>query len=1009
MRESIVCLLLWIVPCSAIAQGLLTLHIDATPSPASPGELIQYRITVANAGDATLSSVALEATVPVHTTVSRVNTLPLWSAPNTNNFAAGSTFGWNVGSLAPGESRTHWLGARVLSGVDAPADGAEILLEATVSATGLEVLVESSATPVLAARPLTLELIADQDQLLPGAVATCVLHYGNSGVQTLQGLRLEVPLPENATFIDATGNPALDGDVLAWELGTLSPGEIGQRWFRLEIPAEATAGEVIDLQALISATSPAGAASAAAALLWVRPPAHDALVLAIDANPLPAIVGGLLQYRLTVSNQGDFAIANVLLNGRIPTNTTISRSNTQPTWSAPNTNNLVAGGIYGWDVGTLQAGQSKTYWVSAVALSPPDGTTLLFDAHLISPVGWLTQRHAAAIQANPRLSLQLTPDRDQVSAGDRVTYQVDFANLGELSSQGVRLEVRLPVDTEFLEASEAAIPDGDTITWEIGTLGTGVFDRHWFAVSVADEAMGGEDLRSSAQLSDSGTPRNTAFAESLVWVRPEAGSELRMAIDAASTPAVAGRLFYYRIVVTNAGDAPIAGLTLNGRIPVGATISRGNTYPAWSAPNTNNFGAGVIHGWTVGTLQPGESRTYLLGALPLARPAGSPMVFEAHLTGPAAWLTRRHATPVVADSGLDLRLTTDRDQVSSGAEVAWTLDFANASQVSASAVQVSLRLPEGFDVIESPDDTEVVGDVLLWNVGTLSAGDFGRHRVVTTAPAEFPPGTEFQAQATLSDGGAARRWTHAEAVVCLRTASANALGLAVETEQIAVQPGDLLRYTLRLRNNSGATLEGVELVAPIPVHTTVRRTDTVPAWSAPNTNAFAAGNIFGWVVGSMAPGQEETFELGALVLSGGSAPRDGTPIILHPFAKDASDRPTTLRHVTPVGIVPQVRHTADRNSDGTISLSELLRVIQFYNSGGLHCALPPESTEDGYVPGANDAQEACVPHNSDYSPQDWRISLSELLRLIQFYNSGGYFACPDAEPPTEDGMCPGAP
>jgi len=101
-------------------------------------------------------------------------------------------------------------------------------------------------------------------------------------------------------------------------------------------------------------------------------------------------------------------------------------------------------------------------------------------------------------------------------------------------------------------------------------------------------------------------------------------------------------------------------------------------------------------------------------------------------------------------------------------------------------------------------------------------------------------------------------------------------------------------------------------------------------------------------------------------------------------------------------------HSADQNNDNLISLSELLRVIQFFNSGGYHCADPPDSAEDGYVPGPG-ADHACSPHDSDYNPQDWVISLSELLRVIQFYNAGGYHACPDAEPPTEDGFCVGAP
>jgi hypothetical protein len=99
-------------------------------------------------------------------------------------------------------------------------------------------------------------------------------------------------------------------------------------------------------------------------------------------------------------------------------------------------------------------------------------------------------------------------------------------------------------------------------------------------------------------------------------------------------------------------------------------------------------------------------------------------------------------------------------------------------------------------------------------------------------------------------------------------------------------------------------------------------------------------------------------------------------------------------------------HAADRNGNGRIGLGELLRVIQLYNSGGISCAIPPESTEDGYLPGPGD--QSCAAHSSDYAPQDWRISLSELLRLIQFYNSGGYSYCPAADPPTEDGYCVGA-
>jgi len=100
---------------------------------------------------------------------------------------------------------------------------------------------------------------------------------------------------------------------------------------------------------------------------------------------------------------------------------------------------------------------------------------------------------------------------------------------------------------------------------------------------------------------------------------------------------------------------------------------------------------------------------------------------------------------------------------------------------------------------------------------------------------------------------------------------------------------------------------------------------------------------------------------------------------------------------------PDPPHAADIDGDGVIGLSELLRVIQLFNSGGYHCAAPDEPTDDGYAPGTNVAQQVCIAHTSDYSPPDWNLSLSELLRSIQFFNNGDYHTCPAGE----DGYCAG--
>jgi hypothetical protein len=97
-------------------------------------------------------------------------------------------------------------------------------------------------------------------------------------------------------------------------------------------------------------------------------------------------------------------------------------------------------------------------------------------------------------------------------------------------------------------------------------------------------------------------------------------------------------------------------------------------------------------------------------------------------------------------------------------------------------------------------------------------------------------------------------------------------------------------------------------------------------------------------------------------------------------------------------------HAADTDGDRQIRIGELLRVIQFFNSQGYHCDVPIGNTEDGYVPGPV-GNTGCTKHSADYQDPAWKFSLSELLRVIQIFNTSAYGYCPGA---TEDGFCPGA-
>src|SRR5690606_30897865 len=98
-----------------------------------------------------------------------------------------------------------------------------------------------------------------------------------------------------------------------------------------------------------------------------------------------------------------------------------------------------------------------------------------------------------------------------------------------------------------------------------------------------------------------------------------------------------------------------------------------------------------------------------------------------------------------------------------------------------------------------------------------------------------------------------------------------------------------------------------------------------------------------------------------------------------------------------------VVHSADWHGtpDQRIDLEELLRVIQLYNAASGFCCGEGE-TEDGYAIGPCEAF-ACAAHSADFLEPYWEISLSELLRVVQFFNLGGYYPCPEGG--ESDGFC----
>jgi hypothetical protein len=97
----------------------------------------------------------------------------------------------------------------------------------------------------------------------------------------------------------------------------------------------------------------------------------------------------------------------------------------------------------------------------------------------------------------------------------------------------------------------------------------------------------------------------------------------------------------------------------------------------------------------------------------------------------------------------------------------------------------------------------------------------------------------------------------------------------------------------------------------------------------------------------------------------------------------------------PLELLPaDSRHTADSDRNGRISLGELLRVIEIYNTRHLTQRVGRYRSNleqvDGFEPDAVTPPEESLPLNRYHAAdtnRDARLSLSELLRVIELYNT----------------------
>ena len=526
-------------------------------------------------------------------------------------------------------------------------------------------------------------------------------------------------------------------------------------------------------------------------------------------------------------------------------------------------------------------------------------------------------------------------DGGSVRPGDRIDYVIVVVNTGSEAATDVIVTDVLDPSLELIDAGDAIV-DGDTLTWTSGTtpglarvnVGDGGAVELRFAVQVVSPLDNGTFVDNQATLDVGGElfvsdDPTTAEESDPTRFQVISSFDFSDAIKLASPPEPGGYRpgdeVTYSIRFSNSGDSAARDVVVADPLDpnvlfVSATAGGvfDGTSVRWTGATTPNLaavdaGESVDLQATVRILSPLANGTVISNqATVTGAGAASPFVTDDPTTDAVDDATEFTVTSAPRFIGSTKSVEDiDGDGVfEPGDEILYTISVVNDGDAVGEGVAVRDPLPAALDDVIPLDGGVSDGVALTWSapssplLASVRPGDAVALRFRATIAAGTPDGTVVSNQATISGDGAVPAPTDDptnglgddDATSFRVVAQPRLDGLTKAVEDLnggQLLAGDVLRFTMVVRNDGTEPASNVVLRDPVPANLV----DIVPA----DGGIFDGGAVT-WGAGTLAIGAERTFSFDATV-AGGTP--DGTAIANQAFveadglAPEPSDDPAT--------------------------------------------------------------------------------------------------------------------
>jgi|GEM_PF-1283131 len=306
----------------------LTLGKTADRSDVSAGDTLVYTLSFINRGDAVAPGAEIVDPLPVGARLVpgslRLNGQPLTDAADgdagtVERGADGrETVRVRAGDLLPSAAGTLVLHAVVAADAAGTLENVAVLSYLLPGAAEPVTLPSPAVRTAVGAPRLTLgKEIAGADSVRVGGEAVWRLRWANaSATLSVRDAVLVDTLPAGVAYVSADREPEVDGQVLRWRLGTLSPGATGELTVTTRVDEVPEDGRLVN-RAVVRGSN-ADAVGASAAEVHVRGFEGDELEVRKAAGVLEAGMGDAVPYAVTLHNVGVAPVRGIVLRDSLP-------------------------------------------------------------------------------------------------------------------------------------------------------------------------------------------------------------------------------------------------------------------------------------------------------------------------------------------------------------------------------------------------------------------------------------------------------------------------------------------------------------------------------------------------------------------------------------------------------------------------------------------------------------------------------------------------------------------